>query len=74
MISIELIFPTKGKRMCMRVVETTSVGDLKRYLTTFFGVKNEDIFILTSDENISDDMTLSEAGMYTGSGVLIENG
>ncbi len=74
MISIELIFPLKGKRLCMRVAETTSVGELKRYLITCFGVEKEDILILASGENISDEMSLADAGMHTGSGVLIENG
>ena len=74
MISIELILPEKGKRLCMRVGETTSVGELKRYLRSSFKVKNESIFILSPKESITDDMTLKEAGMYTGSGVLITNG
>ena len=74
MISIELIFPLKGKRLCMRVAETTSVGDLKKYLSTFFGVRKEDILMLTSGETISDEMSLADAGMHTGSGVLIEDG
>ena len=74
MISIELILPEKGKRLCMRVGEETSVGELKRYIRSSFGVKNENIFMLASKEIITDDMTLSEAGMYTGSGVLITDG
>ena len=74
MISIELIFPQKGKRLCMRVGKKTLVGDLKKYIRTFFGVGAGNIFLLTGKEDVSDDMTLEEAGMYTGSGVVIDNG
>ena len=30
--------------------------------------------MITSEKNVTDDMTLAEAGMYTGSGVIIDNG
>ena len=58
----------------MTVRESTSVGDFKKYLRRFFDIKNDCIFMLTQRELISDDMSLSEAGMYTGSGVIIDNG
>ncbi len=74
MISIELIFPVKAKRHCMRVDEMTTVSDLKKYICSVFNVRPEDIFILTSCEHIDDDMTLLRAGMYTGSGVVIDDG
>lgn len=73
MISIELIFPTVGKRLCMRVGETTSVGEFKRYLRNFFNINNSCIFMLTPVENVTDGMSLVEAGMYMGSGVIIDD-
>ena len=74
MISIELILPTMQKRLCMTVRESTSVGEFKKYLRRFFDIKNDCIFMLTACERITDDMSLSEAGMFTGSGVIIDNG
>ena len=73
MISIELIFPMREKRVCMRVGETLSVGDFKRFLRQNYRINNDCIYLLTPKENITDDMTLSEAGMCTGSGVIISD-
>ena len=73
MISIELILIGSNKRLCMTVDETTKIGDFRRYLRRFFGIKNECILILSEQEKITDEMSLSEAGMYTGSGVVIED-
>ena len=74
MISIELILPTIQKRLCMTVRESISVGEFKKHLRRFFNIKNDCIFMLTQREIISDDMSLTEAGMFTGSGVIIDNG
>ena len=65
MISIELIFPLKDKRLCVRVDESISIGEFRSKLCKFFNVKNEGIFMLTIPESVSDDISLSEAGMYT---------
>ncbi len=73
MISIELIFPSKSKKLVMRVGESTSVGEFRRYLRKFFNVSNNCIFMLTPKENVTDGMSLTEAGMFMGSGVIIEN-
>ena len=73
MISIELIFPLRDKRVCMRVEESLPVGELKSYLRKNLGINNDCIYLLTPKENITDDMTLSEAGMCTGSGVIISD-
>lgn len=74
MISLELILPEEDKRLCMRVRETTKVGDLKGFLRRSFGINNDSILLLTNRKNVSDDMSLTEAGMYMGSGVIVENG
>ena len=73
MISIELIFPVKEKRVFMRVAETTRIGDLKKYLRENYKINNDCIYLLTAKENITDDMSLSEAGMHSGSGVIISD-
>lgn len=74
MISIELIFPVQQKRVCVRVNETTHVGEFKRYLARFYKVKYDCILMLSNNKNVTDEMTLSEAGMFTGSGVVIDDG
>ena len=73
MIALELILPTRNKRLCMAVGETTTVGEFKKYLRHFFNVNNERIFMLSGRDYISDDISLSEAGMNTGSGVIIDD-
>ena len=73
MISIELIFPLKDKRLCARVDETMSVADLKKNLCRIFGIKNDCILIPNLPERGQDDMCLKDAGMHNGSGVIIEN-
>ena len=74
MISIELIFPLRDKRVCMRVEESLPVGELKSYLRKNLKINNDCIYLLTPKENVSDEMTLYEAGMRTGSGVIISDG
>ena len=73
MISLEIIIPSQSKRLCMRVGESISVGEFKRYLRVFFDIKNDCIFMLTSKEFVTDGMSLTDAGMYTGSGVIIDD-
>ncbi len=73
MIALELILPTRNKKLCMTVGETTSVREFKKYLRNFFDVNNERIFMLSGHEITSDDISLSEAGMNTGSGVIIDD-
>ena len=74
MISIELIFPTKEKRLCARVDETISLGDFKKNLCKNLGINNDCIYIISCPENVSDDMSLSRIGMCNGSGVIIDDG
>ena len=74
MISIELIFPVKEKRLCARVDESISVGDFKKNLSSEFGINSECIYIVSCPENVSDGMTLSQIGMCNGSGVIIDDG
>ena len=73
MISLELIFPETEKRLCMRIEETTKVGDFRKYLKEFFGANNNCILMMTSKKDVTDDMSLTEAGMCTGSGVIISD-
>ena len=74
MISIELIFPLKDKRLCARVDESISVGDFKKKICSIYGINNSSIYMLSCPENVSDEMSLSEIGMCNGSGVMIEDG
>ena len=73
MISIEVIFPLKDKRLCARVDETMSVADFKKNLRKIFGIKNGCIVIPNVPEGECEDMTLRELGMHNGSGVIIDN-
>ena len=66
MISIELILPKYNKRLCVRVGEKMTVKEFKCFLSRFYKVKYDNILMLTQEKN--------EAGMYTGSGVIIDNG
>ncbi len=74
MISIELILPKEDKRLCVRVGEKMTVKEFKCFLSRFYKVKYNRILMLTSQKNVTDDMTLTEAGMHTGSGVIIDDG
>ncbi|MBQ6319095.1 MAG: hypothetical protein IJI23_04850 [Lachnospiraceae bacterium] len=51
-----------------------TVKEFKCFLSRFYKVKYDKILMITSEKNVTDDMTLAEAGMYTGSGVIIDNG
>lgn len=74
MISIELIIPKEDKRLCVRVAGKMKVKDFKSFLSRCYSVKTEEILMLTPVKHVTADMTLLEAGMYTGSGVIIDNG
>lgn len=74
MISLELIFPGQGKRMCAHVCEKITVGEFEKKITDFFGIKNGRVLLLSDRKNVSKDMTLKQAGMHTGSGVIMEDG
>ena len=72
MISIELIIPSKDRRLCIRTDESITIGEFKKKIREFLGDKNKRILLLTAQEIVTDEMTLTEAGLYNGSGVVIE--
>ena len=72
MISIELIIPSQDKRLCIRADESITIGEFKKKIRDFSGNKNKRILLLTAQEIVTDEMTLTEAGLYDGSGVVIE--
>ena len=72
MISIELIIPSQDKRLCIRADESITIGEFKKKIREFSGNKNKRILLLTAQEIVTDEMTLTEAGLYDGSGVVIE--
>ncbi len=71
MISIELIIPERELRLCVRVRKRLKVGELKSFLRGFSGLDNDCFFIIDGRNNVPDDVTLSEAGIHDGSGVII---
>lgn len=71
MISMELIDERDKKRLFIRVEKKTKIGDLKRFLTTEFAINNNSILLQNTGRKVTDDMTLIEAGLCTGSGVII---
>lgn len=73
MISMELIDKKEKKRLYIRVDEMTKIGELKRFLRKNFGINNSSILMQETHQNVTDDMTIIEAGFYTGSGVIIKN-
>ena len=73
MISIEIIFPLQDKRLCARVDETMSVADFKKNMCRIFRIKNDCIVIPNIPDGECDDMSMADAGMHNGSGVIIEN-
>ncbi len=73
MISLELVFPLKDKRLCARVDETMTIADLRKNLCRIFGIKNDCILIPNIPEEDCEDTCLKEAGMHNGSGVIIED-
>ena len=74
MISIELALVKEKKRLCVRVDERMSLGDFSRELREIFKIKNGRILMLSLKKNVSDDMSVNEAGLYNGCTVVIENG
>ena len=72
MISIELIIPSQDKRLCIRADESITIGEFKKKIRDFSGNKNKRILLLTAQEIVTVEMTLTEAGLYDGSGVVIE--
>ncbi len=73
MISIELIFPERDLRLWALADTSVPVGVFREKIRHFFGIKNGSIFFISSENNIRDDMTLKEAGLYTGAAVVIED-
>lgn len=73
MISIELIFPLKDKRLCARVDETMSIAEFKKNMSRIFGIKNDCIVIPNIPSPECGNMTLKESGLHNGSGVIIED-
>ena len=74
MISIELALVKEKKRLCARVDEKMSLGDFSEEMKERFKIKNGRILMLSLKENASDHMTVTEAGLYNGCTVVIENG
>lgn len=74
MISIELAIPAQDRRLCVRADESITIGEFKKKIRQFSGNKNDRILLLTAQEIVTDDMTLTQAGLYDGSGVMIEIG
>ena len=74
MISIELVIPSQDRRLCVRADESITIGEFKKKIRQFSGNKNDRILLLTAQEIVTDDMTLTQAGLYDGSGVMIEIG
>ena len=74
MISIEMVIPAQDRRLCVRVDESMKIGEFKKKIGQFSGNKNERILLLTAQDIVTDDMTLTEAGLYDGSGVMVEIG
>ncbi len=72
MISIELVIPSQDKRFCVRADESITIGEFKKKIREFSGNKNNRIYLLTAQDIVTDDMTLTEAGLCNGSGGMIE--
>ncbi len=72
MISLELIDKKDQKRLFIRVDEMTKIGELKSFLRVNFKTDNSSILMQDTHKKVTDDMTLTEAGLYTGSGVMIK--
>lgn len=71
MISLELIFPETERRLFARVDESMTIGELKKQIMIFGGKNNRGILLVSSHKNITENMTLKEAGLHNGSGVII---
>lgn len=50
------------------------LGDFSEEMKERFKIKNGRILMLSLKENTSDHMTVTEAGLYNGCTVVIENG
>ena len=72
MISIELVIPAQDRRLCVRADESMTIGDFKKKIGEFSGNKNNRILLLTAQDFVTDGMTLAEAGLCDGSGVMIK--
>ena len=72
MISIEMIIPSQDKRFCVRADESITVGEFKKKIRDFSGNKNNRILLFTAQDLVANEMTLTEAGLCNGSGVMIK--
>ncbi len=70
MILLELIFPEQDKRLFLSADRSVTVGELKGFVRRFFDLKNSRILFVTGTDP-KDEMTLFEAGFFTGTGVII---
>ena len=74
MISLELVFPEREKRMYVRVDESMKIGEFKKKIRMYFSKNNCRILMLSGRHDLTDGMTIREAGLRNGSGVIIEIG
>lgn len=72
MISIELVFPEREKRMYVRVDESMKIGDFKTKISRFLSKNNCRILMFSGRTDLPDGVTIREAGLRNGSGVIIE--
>ncbi len=74
MIFLELIIMKEKKRYFIEVDETMKVGEFKKKLLKKIKINNARIQMIPGSENVPDDIPISGAGMWNGSGVLITDG
>ncbi|MCR5688183.1 MAG: hypothetical protein K6G58_09195 [Lachnospiraceae bacterium] len=55
----------------MRVSESICVGDLKKFVRSFFSLKNNCFIMFSGRGELPDEMSLADAGLCDGSGVMI---
>ena len=72
MISMELVIPEQDRRLCVRADESMKIGEFKKKIGEFSGNKNNRILLFTAQDPVTDEMTLTEAGLCNGSGVMIK--
>ncbi len=72
MISLELVIPAQDRKLCVRVDESMTIGEFKKKIRDFSGNKNNRILLFTAQDLVANEMTLTEAGLCNGSGVMIK--
>lgn len=74
MILIEIIVPEKNRKFYTRVCKDITIRELAGKLGALFRMPSPVITFLGINKRISEELSLDDIGIKTGTGVLVTNG